>query len=282
MNSDVINWLSLLFAVAAIILTYLMWDYTPPNNESLTPSISKIANADETISAVAQDQDLTLVNSVVTQTGYKVSTVRLNDIITWSADETATDRVNTVWPITPPALNGYRFLVSGIDGSTVTTEWNANSFDTLTYRGTTLPTSMYSPVNYSVNTFDVNNAEIEVKFAQWENVTLAAGELVKFTFSVEWSNSQNDAGNVRYAAINLYRDAGLLRSWFQHITNSTGGAEEFITESVYYFDNPGPGTYDYYFTVNAASDNIIAFEKGTTVLDVLYAPNATIVTDDWN
>lgn len=279
MDVDLLNSLGVVLSITAIILASFMWQYVPPNNVS--GDVSKISNAGNTVVAEAQDQQLKLVDTAVTSSGYDVNGILLNDTVTWSAAPSGTPS-NIVWPLTPPAENGYRFLVVSVNGSQVVTEWNANSFDTLTYRGTALPASMFSPINYSVAGFDVDSTEIEVKFAQWENVTVAAGELVKITFSVEWSNSQNDASNVRYAAINLYRDAGLLRSWFQHITNSTGGAAEFITESVYYFDNPGSGTYDYYFTLNAAADNILAFEKGTAVLDVLYAPDATIVTDDWN
>lgn len=202
---------------------------------------------------------------------------------TWSFN--SAEELNFQWPSGLPTAIGQQLEVSApfVNASTpVTTEWKtvSTTYPSLEYRGVELISLTSLFVATTTTSFNVNNTAITVTPSNWQNVVVAAGELVKLEFTIRWSNSQSSEDSNRYGEVRGLRNGASVGVYYQHITNGDVGTE-FTVQTVYMYDTPGPGTYNYTFTVRAATSNDLNMNQGTAALYVLYAPDTTVDVESW-
>lgn len=286
-------WLSLPFLVGLFSFVTAVWLSTIVYNERAAENtgiatFNRIENTATDTLVVAGTSSL-----LFTVENQQKANVTLDNILntkalsfgqtTWTFN--GAPEVNFQWPSDIATAAGQQLEVSTAftDPATpVVTEWKtvSNDYATLEYRGVDLISLTSLFVATTTTSFNVNSTAITVTPSNWQNVVVAAGEIVKLEFTLRWSNSQSSEDSNRYGELRALRNGSSLGVYYQHITNGDVGTE-FTVQTVFLYDTPGAGTYNYTFTVRAAASNDLNFNQGTAALYVLYSPDTIVNVQAW-
>lgn len=303
MTNQTLQFAAQVTSVTALVFVVILWTRladivnksTSTNNTSTS---ERIVNDDGKVYMTTKPEDNSLgieigvdgdkimsfrdVNGLQLETGKQL---QINEQLQFQDATNNSSDVTYAWPATHPTTAG-EVLTASADTAASTTTWSSGSdFQHITYRNTALQAPRILRITRaSTPNVDIGITPITVAPAQWNNIEVKTGELVRLSFNILWDNDEAQSASVPFCLLNILRDGSSVSTWKQGVagTATTGG--EYATHNPTYFDVVDPGTYSYSFQLSTTVDNVMIIVTSSGCygeLAVVYMPDVTVNNENW-